>query len=400
MSEVVPHEWSGAVSHDQERSQLNISPSATPEPVPDADAIPQLARYCVLGLMARGGMSQIYRARDTLFDRDVALKFLAPELTHDLVRVERFRLEAKRVAALQHPNIVPMIEHGQENNRFYLVMPFYPGALREVLMARGPLPLAEVATIIIQIAAALDYAHSHGLIHRDVKPENILLDGEGRYLLTDFGISKSEPNAPQKLATSAPLTALEAGQMPIASIEYSSPEHLLGRTTDARSDEYALAVVAYELLTCHVPFRLETDRMYNMLMRMLTERPVPPSRLSPRPLAPEVDAVLLKALTTDPDRRYQTPGAFAEDLKRAARVSAELAPLAPDLPMPPPVPIPDSALNILPPDPEDLPRPTVADWRQYVPGAAQDIEDAWTQPLGAVSKKSRGRLGFLKRRRR
>src|SRR5215469_2047097 len=98
MSGVVPRERSGAVSQDQERSQLNISPSATPEPVPDADAIPQLARYRVLGLMARGGMSQIYRARDTLFDRDVALKFLAPELIHDPVRVERFRLEAKRVA--------------------------------------------------------------------------------------------------------------------------------------------------------------------------------------------------------------------------------------------------------------------------------------------------------------
>src|SRR5215469_3353557 len=217
------HERSGAVSRDQEGYQ-HITGG---EPIPSLGDLPQLRRYQVLGVIAQGGMSQVYRARDTHFNRDVALKVLSPELMADPVRVGRFRLEARRVAALQHPNIVPLLDYGEEGARFYLVMPYYQGAFREVLQLRGELPLPEVAAVIAQVASALDYAHAHGLIHRDVKPENILLDGEGRALLTDFGISKSEPNAPERLATSGPLAAAEAGQMPIASIEYSSPEHLL-----------------------------------------------------------------------------------------------------------------------------------------------------------------------------
>ncbi len=380
---------------DQHRSR----PEQQEETAPGIGDVLAL-RYRILGLMARGGMSQVYRARDTHFDRDVAVKVLPPELTHDPVRVERFKLEAKRVAALQHPNIVKLLAAGEEGSRFYLVMPFYSGALREVLQTRGALPLAETVEIVSQIASALDYAHAHGLIHRDVKPENILLDGDGHALLTDFGISKSDPHVSGNLATSAPLTAAEAGQMPIASIEYSSPEHLLGRPTDARSDEYALAVVTYEMLTSCVPFVLDTQRMYTMLVRMLTERPVAPTRIAPRPLPAEVDGVLLKALSANPDQRYPTPGAFADDLKRLVRSSQELAPPAP-LPAPLPDPMSSGPLptsGVLPPELADLPRPTVADWRQLVPGAAQDVEDVWTQPLNAVPKRPRSRRSFLKRR--
>jgi serine/threonine-protein kinase len=211
-------------------------------------------------------------------------------------------------------------------------------------------------------------------------------------LLTDFGISKSEPNAPERLTTSGPLAAAEAGQMPIASIEYSSPEHLLGRATDARSDEYALGIVAYEMLTRHVPFRLDPERMYTMVLRMLTEQPVPPSRIASQPLSPDVDAILLKALAADPAQRYPTPGACAEELNRLVRTSQELT-----LPAPPGS---LAAPEILPPESEEPPRPTVADWRQHVPEAAQDMEDEWTQPLSKVSKRRRGRLGFLTLRRR
>jgi serine/threonine-protein kinase len=392
-------ERSGAVSEDQEQQPDDVIPAL----ITDLADVPQLRRYRVLGLMARGGMSQVYRARDTVIPRDVAIKVLPPELTTDPVRVERFRLEARRVAALQHPNIVPLLDSSKAGSPFFLVMPFYPGALREELQMRGALPLPEVVNIVAQVASALDYAHAHGIIHRDVKPENILLDADGRALLTDFGISKSEQRkAPENLATSAPLTAAEAGQMPIASIEYSSPEHLLGRPTDARSDEYALAVVAYEMLTRYVPFALDPERMYTMLVRMLTERPIPPSRLAPEPLPPEVDVVLLKALSSDPNLRYPAPGAFAEDLKRIVRNSQELASLAP-VPTPEPDPVPAFsgplvAADILPPDPEDLPRPTVADWRELVPGAGQDIENVWTQPLEAANKRRRARLRFLRRR--
>lgn len=285
-------------------------------------------RYRVYQLMATGGMSRVYRAYDTLMSREVAIKVLPPAFAEDPVRVERFRLEVRRVAALNHANIVPLLDHGEGNGSLFLVMPFYPSALREILRERGTLRLTETIAITRQIAAALDYAHQHGLIHRDVKPENMLLDGEGRALLTDFGISKAAPTAPEKLLTSGPLSAMEAGQMPIASIEYSAPEHLLGRQADARTDVFGLAVVVYEMLTAHVPFPLYQDRMYTTLLRMLTERPTPPSAYCPEALSPDVDQVILRALASEPEKRFATASLFSEALTSAAgmRVSGALAP--------------------------------------------------------------------------
>ena len=285
-------------------------------------------RYRVYQLMATGGMSRVYRAYDTVMSREVAIKVLPPAFAEDPVRVERFRLEVRRVAALTHANIVPLLDHGEGNGSLFLVMPFYPSALREILRERGTLRLTETIAITRQIAAALDYAHQHGLIHRDVKPENILLDGEGRALLTDFGISKAAPTAPEKLLTSGPLSAMEAGQMPIASVEYSAPEHLLGRQADGRTDVFGLAVVVYEMLTAHVPFPLYQDRMYTTLLRMLTERPTPPSALCPERLSPHVDEAILRALSSDPEKRFPTLGEFSDALTLAAgmRVSGVLSP--------------------------------------------------------------------------
>lgn len=292
------------------------------------EGIAQPGRYRVYQLMATGGMSRVYRAYDTLMSREVAIKVLPPAFAEDPVRVERFRLEVRRVAALTHVNIVPLLDHGEGNGLLFLVMPFYPTALREILRERGTLRLTETIAITRQIAAALDYAHQHGLIHRDVKPENILLDGEGRALLADFGISKAAPSAPEKLLTSGPLSAMEAGQMPIASVEYSAPEHLLGRPADGRTDVFGLSVVVYEMLTAHVPFPLYQDRMYTTLLRMLTERPTPPSALCPERLEPEVDQAILRALASDPEKRFASAGIFSEALTVAAgmRVSGALAP--------------------------------------------------------------------------
>lgn len=292
------------------------------------EGVAKPGRYRVHQLMATGGMSRVYRAYDTLLRREVAIKVLPPAFAEDPVRVERFRLETRRVAALQHANIVPLLDHGEGNERLFLVMPFYPSALREVLRERGSLLLTETIAITRQIAAALDYAHQHGLIHRDVKPENILLDGAGRALLTDFGISKAAPSAPEKLLTSGPLSAAEAGQMPIASVEYSAPEHLLGRQSDARTDVFGLAVVVYEMLTAHVPFPLYQDRIYTTLLNMLTQRPQSPSALAAEPLPVEVDNAILRALASDPDARFASAGDFAEALMHGSglRASGFLAP--------------------------------------------------------------------------
>src|SRR5260370_5275650 len=183
-----------------------------------AAGAPRLRRYARLRPLAQGGMSQVYLAHDERLGREVAVKVLAPELTGDAVRVERFRLEARRVTALQHPNIVPLLDYGEEGGQLFLVMPVYVTALREVMEQRGAFPLLEVAAIGSPVASALDYAHQHVLIHRDVKPENILLDENGRVLLTDFGISKSAPSAPERLMTSRPLTALPPTHTPLSTI--------------------------------------------------------------------------------------------------------------------------------------------------------------------------------------
>lgn len=288
-----------------------------------------LGRYRIIRLMATGGMSQVYQALDTALDREVALKVLSPEFTHDPVRVERFRLEARRVAALRHPYIVPLLDYGEQAGRLFLVMPFYPMALREVLQRRGALRFDEVAGVTAQIAAALDCAHIHGIIHRDVKPENILLDERGNALLTDFGIAKAAPTAPDNLATAAPVRAIEETQNPIASVEYSAPEHLLGRPTDARTDVYGLGVVVFEMLTECVPYPMDGDRIYTTVVRVLTERPRPPSTLAPHPLPAGTDDVVLAALASDPRKRHPSAGAFSAAL--ASLAAPGTGPLPPDV---------------------------------------------------------------------
>jgi len=294
---------------------------------------PDEGRYTLLRDVAAGGMARIYLAWDSKMRREVAIKTLAPELARDPTRVERFRLEARRVTAMQHPNIVPLLEYGERDGLLYLVMPIFPSTLRDTLERSGIQPLATVVRICRQVADALDYAHRHGIIHRDVKPENILLDAEGHALLTDFGIAKATPAAEQKLLTSGPLAAAEAGQLPIASIEYSAPEHLLGRPLDGRADVYGLAVVIYELVTGKVPFPLDPG-IYTTVVRMLTERPTPPSRHAPYAVSPEVDAVILRGLDAKPENRFATAGELVAALARAA-TTAPLD-LLPETPAEPP----------------------------------------------------------------
>jgi serine/threonine protein kinase len=297
-------------------------------------------RYRIIGELAAGGMARVYRAWDTRLPRTVVLKMLAPEMTDDPVRVERFRLEARRVAALQHPNIVPLLDYGERDGYLFLVMPLYPQTLRDLLAReRTPMP-GQVASVIRHVAAALDCAHAHGIIHRDVKPENILLDVSGRALLADFGIAKSAPAAPNNLLTSGPLRAAEARQLPIASLGYSAPEHLLGRPMDARADVYGLAVIAYELLTGRLPFPPDGDRVYTTVVRMLTERPLPPSTLAPYDLPPAIDAVIMRALAADPVRRFASADEFSEALTPLLAASTDAAP-----PLPPPAPVASGPLG-------------------------------------------------------
>lgn len=280
-------------------------------------------RYEVIAPLAKGGMSQVYRARDSWMNREVALKVLPEEWMRDAVRVERFRLEARRIASLQHPNIVPLLDYGEQGGYLFLVMPIYPTTLRAVLEHERCLPPPQAVYIGAQIASALDYAHSQGIIHRDIKPENILLDQTGRALLTDFGIAKAVPTAANHLLTSGPLIAAEAGQAPIASVEYSAAEHMLGRPVDERTDVYGLGVVIYEMLTGRVPFALDNERIYSLVVRMLTERPIPPSTLAPSPLPIGFDTILLRALDSEPKRRFATVCEMTGALEQALAATRE-----------------------------------------------------------------------------
>jgi serine/threonine-protein kinase len=260
-------------------------------------------------------MARIYRALDTYLGHEVAVKVLAPEAMDDAVRVERFRLEARRIAALRHPQIVPLLEYGEEGNVLYLVMPFYPHTLRDAFDKRKAFPLADVVGLATEVAAALDYAHQLGIIHRDVKPENILLDEAGYVRLGDFGIAKADASAPRRLATGMPLATAETGRSPLLSLEYTAPEFLLGQPFDRRVDVFGLGIVVYEMLTGRVPFPLEGEEASTVIMRMLTEPATPPSLLASVLLPFTIDAVVLGALERDPRQRYRSAGDFSRALQ-------------------------------------------------------------------------------------
>jgi serine/threonine-protein kinase len=259
-------------------------------------------------------MARVYRALDTQQGREVAVKILAPDVTSDAVRIERFRLEARRVAALQHPRIVPLLSYGEEDALFYLVMPFIARTLRDLFQKRRAFPLADVVALVTEIADALDYAHAFGIIHRDIKPENILLDDDGHALLGDFGIAKADSTAPQQLATGLPLAAAEVGRPRLLSLEYTAPEFILGQPIDRRADVYGLGVVVYEMLTGHVPFPLDEEDVSAVILRIVSEQATPPSLLAPMLLPLTTDAVVLRSIERDANRRYPAAGEFAAAL--------------------------------------------------------------------------------------
>jgi serine/threonine-protein kinase len=292
-------------------------------------------RYQIMHLHASGGMARIYRALDTHLGNEVAVKVLAPEFTDDAVRADRFRLEARRVAALHHPQIVPLLEYGEEGNVLYLVMPFYPHTLRDAFKKRRAFPLADVVGLATEVAAALDFAHQFGIIHRDVKPENILLDDTGYVRLGDFGIAKADASAPAGLATGLPLATAEIGRSPLLSLEYTAPEFLMGQPFDRRVDVFGLGIVVYEMLTGRVPFPLEEEDSSAVITRMLTESATPPSLIAPVLLPFTIDAAVLGALERDPRQRYGSAGEFSKALQ--ATLSMPVGTIPHDYPTRPPL---------------------------------------------------------------
>ncbi len=270
--------------------------------------------YEIVALLGAGGMGQVYRARDPRLEREVAIKVLTDALSHEPGYLERFRREARAVAKLNHPNIVQVYDFGEQGNLTYLVMPLIPGGtLRDYLAQHRRLPLTEAVSIVEQVGGALQYAHERGLVHRDVKPANILMSTENRALLSDFGIVRLV----EKSDSAATLTHMGAF---VGSPEYAAPEMVTGGPIDQRVDIYALGVVLFQMLTGKLPFAGPTP--VSLLMMQAQQPPPSPRSLNPA-IPPAVEAVLLKALAKKPEDRYQTAAAFVNDLRAA--VAAPLA---------------------------------------------------------------------------
>jgi serine/threonine protein kinase len=272
----------------------------------------QLGQYRILAPLGEGGMAAVYRAFQPGTERDVALKILPRHYASQPQFLQRFEQEARIIAKFQHPHILPVFDYGHEDGYTYIVMPFVEGGTLAEIMSGRPLPLWQVRSLVSQIGDALDYAHTYGVVHRDVKPTNILLDERGNGLLTDFGIAKMVEGTDQYTVT---------GQV-IGTPPYMSPEQIQGLKLDGRSDIYSLGIVLYELATGRTPYRAETPQAH--FFKHLYDPLPPPHTLNPD-LPEVVEKVILKSLAKDPESRYQTAGEMAIAIKAAIQVDpAEL----------------------------------------------------------------------------
>ncbi|MBN1995390.1 MAG: protein kinase [Anaerolineae bacterium] len=262
-----------------------------------------IGQYKITGKIGEGGMAVVYRAYQEVLDRDIALKVLPPELTaRNATFVQRFLQEARAAAKMDHPNIVAIYEVGQLDNVYYIAMPYVKGTSLANLVAQGEVPPARLVKIINQIAEALDYAHRRGIIHRDVKPANILIAEHDRALLADFGIAKAAEQG----------TGLTRTGMMVGTPAYMAPEQAKGQTVVPQTDQYALGIVTYEGLTGKPPFSSE-DSSYSTLYKHVHE----PIDLTVLP-AP-YQSVLQRALAKEPGHRFSTVSQFGQALQHAAQ---------------------------------------------------------------------------------
>jgi len=285
----------------------------------------QLGRYLVQAEIGRGGMARVFRALDTSLQRTVALKVLAPQLVVDPEFARRFEREAVTAANLRHPNIVTIFDVGEHNELRYIAMEYVRGrSLHAILEERGGLGLGYAIGIVGPVAAALDYAHSQGAVHRDVKPHNIMIDADGRVLLADFGIAQApEASSGERLTR----TGIFMGTP-----EYISPEQASAQRVDGRSDLYSLGIATYEVITGQVPFLGATPQL---IVAHAQNPPPPPSSVDPSQ-PHELDVVMARILAKRPEQRFANGAAFVEALRIVARkhgvavaTPAQLAKLVP-----------------------------------------------------------------------
>ena len=264
-------------------------------------------RYEMVEKVGSGGMSTVYKAVDKVLKRNVAVKILRDEFTTDEEFIKRFEAEAQSAARLTHANIVSIYDVGVEGNLHYIVMELIQGkTLKEIIIKeRGPLPWKWSVNVAVQIASALDMAHKNNIIHRDIKPHNIIITEDGIAKVTDFGIAKAVSNS-----------TITAFGTTIGSVHYFSPEHARGGFTDAKSDLYSLGVVMYEMVTGRVPF--DADTPVSVALKHMQEEPEEPIEINPHvPVA--INKIIMKALQKDTTLRYQSASEMLRDLKKSLK---------------------------------------------------------------------------------
>ncbi len=289
-------------------------------------------RYRLKRLIAKGGMAEVWEAFDDILGRPVAVKILLPHLAADESFRERFRREAIAAARLAHPNVVATFDTGTDDGITFIVMELVDApTLRQLLNESGPMPAGRIVHIGAQVADALHYAHKAGIVHRDVKPANILVGGDGRVKVADFGIAKAveetQPGRP------APVDALTSTGSIIGTAQYLSPEQVDGRAVDGRTDVYSLGVVLYEMLCGRPPFSGETDMA--VALKHVTANPLAPRQVRAG-IPKALEEVVLRAMAKAPEARYQTAGELQTALlsvdlgaQEATNVVAAPAPAAP-----------------------------------------------------------------------
>src|SRR3954453_22800952 len=254
-------------------------------------------RYRALKRLGAGGMAEVWCAEDEVLGRRVAVKLMGGRFAEDPEFRERFRREAQAAAGLTHPNIVAIFDRSEWDGTPYIAMELVDGkTLKELVTERGPLPPDIAVGLTEQVLRALGYAHRRGIVHRDVKPQNVIIDRDGQAKVADFGIARAGDTSQMT----------QAGAI-IGTMQYLSPEQFEGPPVDRRADLYSVGIVLYELLTGQVPF--DGEAPISIAIKQINERPVPPNQLRPG-LAPALEAVVLRALEKDPALRYQSAEEF------------------------------------------------------------------------------------------
>ena len=341
-------------------------------------------RYQLEERLGTGGMAVVYRARDLMLERSVAIKILRENFSNDADFRERFRQEAKAAANLTHPNIVTVHDFGLDSNRLFIVMEFVPGThLKAILQRRGRLSVEEAIGLMVQACAGVGYAHRAGLVHCDIKPHNMLITPDKRLKVTDFGIARA-------LASIQPE---EKTEVVWGSPQYFAPEQAAGEAPSPASDVYSLGVILYELLTGRLPFIAESP---TELARMHRDEPPPPPRSLNPAISPALEQILLKVLSKEPSTRYRTADQFGRVLVTfhgqhnpvTQVVEAETGMTTPPmtlLPEPSHMQTATAAPRMMPSRPA-APPPAILPMREYSPARENPLDVDWiTIALGLLA---------------